>query len=451
MSVNLFQKPLFAAAIMALSGIAVASPTPGNHIWFSFPSTVTAITDLTYHVTVNQDPGPLANVFWSNQFQFMPDASGHSHTGYFGMQSNGGSTRTFLASVWGATAYKAGDSGSYCLNGTEGTAFVSCRMKTLYWKQGHTYAFHMVSEGNQWFGFTVTDNLTNQSYKLGSIQVGSDALNPRGNTTSWTEYFEWNAANASCTDQPYAKATFGFPVVLMNGKQVLGAVSGADTGSSCQTVSKNTTNATTATVTTETAIPNSLRGAITTASGQCLINNGGVSSLGACNSFDAKQGWVVGSNGALQNNHLCLTNSAGLPVTSCSSPTTQLWTYQNGQLQQQGTNFCLTASNSTVTTQLCNSNLSSQQWVIPAFPGVTHQIVSVPTPATATSTVTPTVSTPTVSTTTTSTPVQAIPAHHSAATPVQTTTPAQATTSVPNDGLAQLLQAFMRAFSRWWS
>lgn|GEM_PF-515130 len=359
---------------LSTSAIAATGTTPGNYIWYKFPSSVTAITDITYNITVNQDPGPLANVFWSNQFDLAANTTNPTKlTGYMGMQVNGGNKRTFLISIWGATASKAGDPGTTCQTGTEGTPFVNCHLissvgQPFYWQQGHAYQFHIVNEGNQWFGATVTDVTTNTSIKLGSIQTGRDAIDPKGNTVSWTEFFEWNSSLSTCNDQPYVNATFGVPVVYNNGTLLSASISSKNNGNSCA-YDTSSIAAPAGPVIVTNATHNSLRGPIINAQGQCLINTNGMPSLGACNAFDGKQGWVMGANGAVQNNHLCLSNTSGLPVNSCTGNTSQLWTYQNGQLKQQGTNFCLTNTASVLSTQTCSTWATSQQWTLPGFPG----------------------------------------------------------------------------------
>ena len=346
------------------AAFAATGTTPGNYIWWSFPSNVTAITDITYSIKVNQDPGPLANVFWSNQFDLAATTAAPTKlTGYMGMQSNGGSQRTFLLSIWGATDYKVGDTGSYCLKASEGTPFVGCRTQAIYWQAGHIYQFHLVNEGSQWFGLTVTDTTTNTSFKVGSIQTGRDAIDPKGNTVSWTEFFEWNSPLSTCTDQPYTKATFGMPIVNVNGVATSAKVGSTSNGNSCATETRTNVDTTAGNVLVQNSIHNSLRGPIVDSQGHCLLNNNGVPTLGACSTFDSKQGWVLGSNGAIQNNHLCLTNTAGLPVSSCTGDATQLWNYQAGRIMQKGTNLCLASVNSQLTAQNC-STAAAQQWAI---------------------------------------------------------------------------------------
>ncbi|AXI03673.1 ricin-type beta-trefoil lectin domain protein [Aquirhabdus parva] len=357
---------IFAFLLCCSQGaFAATGTTPGNYIWWSFPSNVTAITDITYSVKVNQDPGPLANVFWSNQFDLAATTAAPTKlTGYMGMQSNGGSKRTFLISIWGPNVYKLGDAGSYCLNGTEGSPFVSCRTQAIYWQAGHTYQFHLVNEGDQWFGLTITDTTTNTSYKVGSIQTGRDAIDPKGNTVSWTEFFEWNSPLSTCTDQPYTKATFGMPIVNVNGVATSATVGSTSNGNSCSPDTTTNVDKVAGNVLVQNAIHNSIRGPILDAQGHCLINNNGTPALGTCSTFDSQQGWVLGSNGAIQNNHLCLTNTAGVPVASCTGDATQLWGFQNGQIVQKGTNLCLTAASPLVNVQNC-STLTTQQWSMP--------------------------------------------------------------------------------------
>lgn len=110
--------------LLVLSVSARAGDTPGTYTNYTFDPAVTALDSVDFGIKVISDPGYRANVFWSNQFSLVGTSSG----GYTGMQSNGGSDRMFLFSVWDATEAKAGTPGSACVDfGGEGIG-KSCRM-----------------------------------------------------------------------------------------------------------------------------------------------------------------------------------------------------------------------------------------------------------------------------------------------------------------------------------
>ncbi|UCF23837.1 MAG: hypothetical protein JSV72_24140, partial [Ralstonia sp.] len=49
---------------------AHASSTPNAYTYYAFPAGTPPLYDVTFSITVDQDPGHAANVFWSNQFGF---------------------------------------------------------------------------------------------------------------------------------------------------------------------------------------------------------------------------------------------------------------------------------------------------------------------------------------------------------------------------------------------
>lgn len=319
---------------------AHASSTPNAYTYYAFPAGTPPLYDVTFSITVDQDPGHAANVFWSNQFGFAGGLGG-----YLGMQSNGGPKRTFLFSIWNATEARAGDAGSYCLNfGGEGVG-KSCRTQAIDWVQGHTYRFHVAGEGNQWFGVTITDATTGRAYKLGSIQVKSDTVNPSG-MIDWTEYFEWNDPTASCFNQPYARVTFGVPVG--NGGTIAAHVSGskASTGDCLSTVTQVPGGSVQTT-----AIGNSVRGPIVGLQGKVVNIAGGLTAGAHAVLYPANgganQSWVLGHDHTVRTLHgLCLdtqgaANGAQVIAATCNNGASQQWQVNGLELVNTASGRCL--------------------------------------------------------------------------------------------------------------
>ncbi|WLQ36840.1 ricin-type beta-trefoil lectin domain protein [Streptomyces castrisilvae] len=312
-----------AAAALTLLGTApptqAAEPgtTPGTYTDYAFFG-APVLTDVTWSTTVQHDPGYRANVFWSHQFGF-----DKGNGAYLGMQSNGGSKRTLLFSVWDVSEAKAGSTGSWCQGfGGEGEG-MSCRMN-LDWTAGHRYTFEVAAEGDGWFGATVTDTAAGAAYKLGSIKTPATAISPTG-MVDWTEYFEWNDPRATCYDQPFSDARFGVPTG--NGGTVTASVSGtSDSGNACASMTR--TDVAADSTVQNLAIGNSVRGAVTGRAGKCLdalggVTDGAVAGIFPC-SGGANQAWVRAADGTLRlPSDYCLTaegtgNGAAVRVRDCA-------------------------------------------------------------------------------------------------------------------------------------
>ncbi|MEU1346222.1 ricin-type beta-trefoil lectin domain protein [Streptomyces sp. NPDC005775] len=359
---------------------AALGTTPGTYTNYSFAG-APVLTDVTWSTTVLHDPGYRANVFWSHQFGFDKGSGA-----YFGMQSNGGSKRTLLFSVWDVSEAKTGSSGSWCLNfGGEGEG-MSCRMN-LDWTAGHRYTFEVAAEGDGWFGATVADTVTGASYKLGSIRTPAAAISPSG-MVDWTEYFEWNNSRSTCYDQPFSDARFGVPTG--NGGTVTGAV--ASTSSSDNACAPMTRIDTAAGSTVQNlAVGNSVRGAVTGPAGKCLdafggVADGVVADLYTC-SGSANQAWVKAADGTLRlPSDYCLSaegtgNGAAVRVRDCAGtgaggavtdPARQ-WTYKatTHALVNKASGRCLdvpgseTANGTALGLWDCHGG-ANQQWNVPA-------------------------------------------------------------------------------------
>ena len=356
--------------LLMLSVTAHAGDTPGTYTNYQFDPAVTALNSVDFGITVKADPGYRANVFWSNQFSLVGTRSG----GYTGMQSNGGSDRMFLFSIWDATEARSGSKGSACVNfGGEGVG-KSCRM-AHEWQQGHTYRFHVAYEGDQWLGVTVTDLTTHGSFKLGSIRTASNSISPAG-MVNWTEYFEWSSADSDCFNQPYASAEFDLPVG--NAGSALASISKTSLSKTCTAYSEINKNP--AGSLQRNAIGNSSRGAIVGEGDRCVDAQGGekngVPAISYNCSGGANQAWVfaVDHTLRLQDNNLCLDvasgsgTTAGTPVIvdSCSGNRQQQWSRVGTQLSNDMSGLCLTSSaaGEPLTTEKCKV-AANQSWRLP--------------------------------------------------------------------------------------
>ncbi|WP_266170544.1 ricin-type beta-trefoil lectin domain protein [Dyella subtropica] len=354
--------------LLILPFAAQAGDTPGTYTHYQFAPSVTALDSVDYGITVQTDPGYRADVYWSNQFSLVGTGSG----GYTGMQSNGGSHRMFLFSIWDATEAKPGSEGSYCVSfGGEGVG-KSCRM-AHEWQQGHTYRFHVAYEGDQWLGVTVTDLATGGSFKLGSIRTASNGISPHG-MVNWTEYFEWSSANANCFNQPYASAAFDLP--RGNGGNAVASISGTSLSKTCTGYSQATKTASGSVQ--RNAIGNSLRGAVISANDVCIDASGGARSNVPAITYSCtggeNQAWVLGVDHTLRlQNNLCLDVANGntspgaqVIVYSCNNGRNQQWSQIGTQLRSDLSGLCLTSSaqGAQLTMQRC-TGAANQNWRLP--------------------------------------------------------------------------------------
>ncbi|NRQ36434.1 DUF3472 domain-containing protein [Nonomuraea sp. NN258] len=356
---------LVLGTVAALQTPSYAGDTPGTYTNYSFSGSP-GFSGVDYTITPELDPGFGSNVFWSNQFGFT-----QGNGAYTGLQSNGGSERLFLFSVWDATEAKAGTSGSYCLDfGGEGVG-KSCRMRHN-WTAGHTYRFRVAHEGERWFGVTVTDLSGGGSFKLGSIRAGSDRLSPNG-MVNWAEYFEWSNPDSSCHDQPYSRARFGLPV---GDGGVRAAISGTSVSSGCAAFS-TVTRVSGGSVQTN-GIGNSVRGTIKGLGGKCVVPSAGRAVLGTC-AETRDTTWVLARDDTIRMAYgRCLTASgtgdlAKVAVSDCTGAAAQKWTVDAGRLRNTAAGRCLDVADSNASdgVQLivygCHGG-ANQRWTVPAKP-----------------------------------------------------------------------------------
>lgn len=354
--------------LLAMSSIAFASNTPGSYTHYAFDPSAGDLKSVDFGMTVESDPGYRANVFWSNQFSLVGGQGG-----YTGMQSNGGEKRMFLFSLWNATEAKPGSSGSYCLDfGGEGVG-KSCRM-AHEWQAGHTYRFYLAFEGDQWLGVTVTDMATHQSFKLGSIRANANDISPRG-MVDWTEYFEWNAANSACNNQPYSRAVFALP--SGDDGRAIASISAMQPSKSCASYTEvvRTANGSVQ----RNAIGNSSRGPVSGEGGRCMEARQGPDGRApvvavACHG-SVGQAWVYAVDRTLRlEDNTCLDvvpGATAMVVTSkCTGDAGQQWDAADGQLRNSRSGLCLAAppAGAPLTMRAC-SGMPAQHWQLPSNRG----------------------------------------------------------------------------------
>jgi len=350
--------------------------TPGTYADWSWPADVTSLTDLDFFVTVNVDPGPTSDVFFSSQFQVAAGIGG-----YTGMQTNvENGKKQFLFSVWTAADAKPGSAGSFCEPFEENGAGMTCRM-WYPWVAGHEYKFHLSAEGGGWLAVTVSDASGADSFDLGHVRVDPsvEALATVG-TVQWTEYFEWNDPRATCRSVPFSSASFR---VQGNGGAVVARSAGTSTSSACLRYSSSTVDAsgTTPTAIERNGIGNSVRAQVRADGGLCLNAEGGIHEganaiLYPCGAPPTRnEAWVLADDGSLRlEGNYCLTAraGAGLTVETCvEGSVAQEWDVGGGKIASRAGGGCATSADATATGNPGLALTSCEQamsFVLPSIP-----------------------------------------------------------------------------------
>ena len=354
-----------ALAVLLASADAFAG-TPGSYSSFKFDD-AESLSDVAYTVTVEQDPGSQSAVFWSHQVAFT-----NGTVAYAGMQTDAGPDRLFLFSVWGATEYKPGSRGSFCIRFDGEGSGISCRMWHV-WTPGQPYRFHYESEGRGWFGMTITNLTTGKGFKLGSIKIGADGLKPE--STSWVEYYRWSDKRSSCETEPYSRARFEAPVG--NRGRLRAHVSGTNK-SDCRDHVLVTDNRTYAMHVD--AMGNSVMAPITGLAGKCVDVRGGKNASGtplilySCHG-GANQSWVLAHDGTIHSSlFTCLDASDGdARSKTCNGSAAQQWQIKGTALINPASSKCLDVEGgrSDDGTRLilyeCHGG-ANQQWTFPVRP-----------------------------------------------------------------------------------
>ncbi|MGW2892825.1 ricin-type beta-trefoil lectin domain protein [Streptomyces griseoruber] len=361
---------------MAVAPPASAGSTPGTYTDYTSPSGVPRLSSVTFGTNVLSDPGR-GNVFWAHQFGLS-----NNTTGYIGMQRHRDDACMYLFSIWGATAAKAGDSGTYCQTFEEGGTGYTCRLNAAF-PAGHTIQSTIASTGSGWYRVTVRDTTAGTSFVLGSVQVGSGATINTTGMVDWTEYFDWSNAAATCADEPYSTVFLSTPTgtSASGGRRVTMPVSSTSSSSTCQAATSVTAGSGGSTQ--KDGIGNSASGNITGEGGMCVDVTGGISTAGArlqlypCTSGD-NQNWVLAADGTVHALFKCMdvsgagtADGTAVQLHTCNGTGAQQWTLSNGVLVNPQSGKCLdaTGGSSAPGTRLqlytCNGT-AAQRWTTPA-------------------------------------------------------------------------------------
>ncbi|HVJ38340.1 MAG TPA: ricin-type beta-trefoil lectin domain protein [Stenotrophomonas sp.] len=350
---------LLICALLLSVSVRATGLTPGTYTHYAFDGAQAGFESVDFAITVDQDPGYTANVYWSNQFDLVGSSGA-----YAGMQSNGGDKRMFLFSAWDANEARAGSEGSYCVRfDGEGEGY-SCR-KQHDWKQDHTYRFRATIGADQWLTVAVDDLTEGTSFTLGSIKTGSRRISAE-NMTNWTEYFEWNDERATCSGQPYSKATFALPKGSVGGRKFVAKIESTRDSDACEELAEVHTTAD-GTVH-ENGLGSSQRGVLKIGS-LCLDALEGLqegSQVGLYPCGGANQYFVHTHQGAIETmSSYCLSDDAGqVKLRSCEGPGAPTrWQFNAGEVRKQGTMLCLThATDRHAVTLLTCGGSAAQQW-----------------------------------------------------------------------------------------
>ncbi|MFC6355645.1 RICIN domain-containing protein [Luethyella okanaganae] len=331
---------------------------------------------MSFTTKVDTDPGPTARVYWSHFFSFADKGPrGNQGDAYTGMQVTGaGNERLFLFSVWNATKdeAKAGSPGSYCVPFDGEGKGMSCRM-AVDWVAGHTYRSDVKHEGDRWFSVTVTDEDTSESFDLGRIRAGADAI-LRDGMTDFTEYFEWSNPNSSCFDQPYSSATFSLPLASSGKVPEIAEISTTATpGCPASTTVTPVLNGSRH----DDAVGNTVRGQVFDSSGNVMQGSLSGSPVTLRKPRETKhQAWVYAWDSTLRlpESDQCLTMTTpggAVAMTGCRADSSQQWTYSASTQHYVSNGLCLTTQAgwySALTVSACDVNDSSQKWTPPSDP-----------------------------------------------------------------------------------
>lgn len=354
--------------------IVHAGDVPGTYARYQWGAGVAGLTSVDYVINVQANPGYRANVLWSDRFHF----AGSRNGGYAGMEDNANLGPNFVFSVRGATQYKPGSAGSYCVVNDRG---VTCRLP-YDWQSTDQYQFHVAYEGGQWLGVTVTQLYSNPllTFDLGSILTDATSLSTQG-MVSRTTYLEANSPTANCYNQPYSDVIFSTP--SGNNGQYTATESSTGTNTSCASFSSVLNGEQT------NGAGNLLRGeAVSDGTELCIDagdgkTNGVVLTTQNCNKKSEGQAWVYAKDGTMRlQSNLCLDIQnpdalAGAVVIAdpCTGSASQQWSlYGDGNMLRTNLSvsyldgYCVTWGNSgaPLTLQDCTGN--SQIWILPLLP-----------------------------------------------------------------------------------
>jgi hypothetical protein len=352
--------------------IAHAGDVPGTYAKYQWGPSVTPLTSIDFDINVQADPGYRANVLWSTRFVL----SDTGDIGRAGMEDNANIGPNFVFTVQGATQYKTGAAGSYCVVHSGDNPRVTCRLP-YNWIETENYQFHVAYEGGQWLGVTVTDLYhPTVTFKLGSVLTNATSISPLG-MVGRTTYLEASSPNSNCYNQPYSDAILGPP--SGNGGQYTASVSSAGADTACVNSSSVLNNEH------FNGGGNLLRGLYTGDDGLCVDAGNGAINIAAttqtCDKTKESQAFVLGSDGTMRlQSNLCLdvANAAspagsGVIVDQCTGSASQQWWVGGSRnllySSLAGSEYCLTegAAGTQLTIQECTGQVG-QNWSMPTLP-----------------------------------------------------------------------------------
>ncbi|MFG2848580.1 DUF3472 domain-containing protein [Kitasatospora sp. NPDC048296] len=362
--------------------------TPGTYTYYAFPSGTGSLHDVSWTTTPAYDPGYTADIFWSHQFGL-----DNKHGGYIGMQSNGGSPRHLLFSIWDATGAKPGSPGTSCER-FDGEGSGQHCWASLDWQAGHTYQFKVAATTGGWFNATVTDTTTGTTIDLGSIKTTATGISPE-NMGDWTEYIEWNDPRSTCYDQPNSAVTLSLPTA--NAGTVTATVDSTDLRNFCKPQAKVEVTAQGSTQ--RNAIGNTARGPVrnnrTCLTAQGTPGDGTKVAMSDCTPT-TDRAWVLAADQTLRlPSNYCLTDQssttvvrdcAGAPADGRVDDPTKQWAYDTTSktLRNKRSGQCLTATpDGTTSTRPCTPGSPDQTWIVPTRDGAPSDITPpAPSPTT---------------------------------------------------------------------
>lgn len=195
------------SAIVSLSPLrAKADFTPShlNDVQYNWPNPYpTANFTLETTFTVWDDPGINTSLYFSHYFSLGPYTGDPNQvTLYFGLQTNGGTTRSVIFSLWNATD----GNGTNCAPfGNEGVGY-HCLVE-YPWIAGRGYTMavsRLAGSQNDTYTGTVTDDVTNIETTLGTLTGPHTDARP-GTSIFFYEYY---SSIASCAALPNVSMSF---------------------------------------------------------------------------------------------------------------------------------------------------------------------------------------------------------------------------------------------------
>lgn len=171
----------------------------------AFPSAA-GYDDMTFEITIAQEPGYNGRTYWAHQFALKAPADG----GYVGLQARSANEKVINFSIWKASGWHD-SAGANCSHFAHEGDGVQC-WKTYAWKAGVTYQLRVERAGQNAWKATVTDTVTGVETPVATIDLPADMTGGLTTLSEWVENFaQGNEALPSCEAVPKAVAVYGIP------------------------------------------------------------------------------------------------------------------------------------------------------------------------------------------------------------------------------------------------